>query len=123
MAEDRLLPEGFADLEPLLAVWDRDSDSERYTQRLQTPLPELKAFYDTIFPRMEVVMRHLSAFPGDDLAALPQDTRRLFKLALAYFEASHPIELHWKASDLDHAFPASRIVHRDIQASGSGGSA
>jgi hypothetical protein len=61
---------------------------------------------------MGAVLRYLSDIPADDSASLPQPTHLLYRLALSYFEVSHPIELRWKGADLDDAFPASPIVYR-----------
>ena len=106
------LPEGFGDLTPLVERWALPSEQQRYAQRLATPLAELRVFYDAIHPRMEDLPSPVAGFPADDLLALPAPTRRLYRLALSYFEASHPIELHWKGQDLENAFPASRIVYQ-----------
>ena len=112
VSNDAALPPGFDDLAPLVAAWALPTEQERCGRRLSAGLPELRRFYDAILPRMDEVMRHLEGFPADDLAALPEATRTLYRLALSYFEAANPIELKWKGSDLDHAFPASRIVYQ-----------
>ena len=113
MNHDELtLPVGFEALDPLVARWALPTEQTRYEIRLATPLAELRDFYSAIHPRMDEVMLHLAEFPADDLTALPDATRRLYRLALSYFEASHPIELHWKNQDLDNAYPASRIVYQ-----------
>lgn len=106
------LPAGFDDLTPLVAAWALHTEQERYSKRLATPLPALRAFYEALFPRMDAVLTHLSAYPADAPAALPVPVRNLYHLALSCFEASHPVELKWKAQDLDKAFPASRIVYQ-----------
>lgn len=109
MSDDHTLPPGFEDLQGLVGPWSLPDEPQRYAKRLGTPLPELRRFYDAIYARMDAVLRHLSTLPvaHGELAA-PAD-RNLFRLALAYFEASHPIELRWSASDLNDAFPAHRI--------------
>jgi hypothetical protein len=106
------LPSGFENLEPLVPEWALPSEQQRYAKRLATPIEALRKFYDAIFPRMDDAMRHLAEFPADDIASLPAPTRNLYHLALSYFEASHPIELDWKGSDLDDAFPHARIVYQ-----------
>lgn len=107
-----LLPTGFEDLSSLASTWALPTEKERYAMRLSVDLPALRRFYEVIHPRMGAVMRHLSEYPADDLASLPLTTRTLYRLALSYFEASHPIELRWKGVDLDDAFPASRIIYQ-----------
>jgi hypothetical protein len=109
---DSMLPAGFEDLEPHVAAWSLPTEEARYSKRISTSLEELRAFYDAIYPRMDAVMTHLCAYPAGGLAELPADTRRLYRLALAYFEASHPVELHWAGPEPAHAFPANRIAYQ-----------
>ena len=111
-AAPAVLPDGFEDLVSLVSPWALATEQERYSKRLATPLPELRAFYELIYPRMDAVLGHLATFPADDLPALPPAPTNLYRLALSYFEASHPIELHWKSQDLDVAFPSERIVYQ-----------
>lgn len=109
---DAKLPAGFEALEPHVAAWALPTEQARYAKRISTPRGEVRAFYDAIFPHMNAVMTHLSAHPADDTSGLPADTRRLFWLALSYFEAAHPIELNWSGVEPVDAFPAHRIVYQ-----------
>lgn len=109
---DTVLPAGFEDLEPLVCAWALPTEQTRYAWRLRASLEEVRGFYEAIYPRMDAVMRHLQGYSAEDIAALPADTRRLYRLALSYFEASHPIELHWRSPDLDDAFAAQRIEYQ-----------
>lgn len=106
------LPAGFEALLPWVPTWAMASEKDRYALRLATDLADLRVFYDAIQPQMERVMTYLAKFPADDTSALDVETRNLYRLALSYMEVSHPIELHWQRSDLDDAFPASRIVYQ-----------
>jgi hypothetical protein len=110
--EDPVLPRGFEALAPWAASWALPTEQARYAHRLATPIGQVRAFHAAILPRMDDVMQCLAAYPADDTAALAAPVRRLFHLALAYFEASTPVELNWRSSDLDAAFPASRIVYQ-----------
>jgi hypothetical protein len=105
------LPKGFSDLEPFLAEWNLASERDRYQKRLSKSLQELRVFYDAIIPRMHDVMRYLQGFPANDVSGLPPEVLNLYHLALSYMEASHPIELNWGGTDLNDAFPASRIIY------------
>jgi hypothetical protein len=106
-----VLPAGFEDLAALVGEWSLPDERSRYAKRLATPLPELRRFHEAMHPRMDAVLRHLACIPvARGTEAAPAD-RHLFYLALAYFEASHPIDLHWKGPDLDVAFPAERIAY------------
>ena len=106
------LPQGFEDLEPHVATWALPTEEQRYTKRIATSMADIRSFYDTIFPRMEDVMAHLALHPAGDVARLPAEVRRLYRLALAYFEASHPVELRWRGAEPEPAFPASRIAYQ-----------
>ncbi len=112
LPHDALLPAGFEDLQPQVAAWALPTEQARYAQRLGASMAEIRSFYEAIFSRMDAILRHLQAFPADDIAALPAETRRLYRLALSYFEASHPVELNWRGPDLDNAFPAQRIEYQ-----------
>jgi len=46
-----VLPEGFTDLEPLVADWALPTRAQRYEARLSKPYDELVTFYDAIAPR------------------------------------------------------------------------
>ena len=107
-----VLPAGFEDRVTFVPAWALATEQARYAKRLSTDLDGLRAFHAAILPRMDEAMRHLARFPADDIAALPEPTRLLYRLALSYFEVSNPIELKWKGPDLDNAFPASRIVYQ-----------
>jgi hypothetical protein len=105
------LPEFFHDLLPFVSEWALPTEQTRYAQRLSLTLNELRLFYDVILPRMDDIMLHLERFPADAIGNLPTDTLNLYRLALSYFEASHPIELKWKDVDLDDAFPENRLEY------------
>jgi hypothetical protein len=91
--------------------WCLPDEPSRYAKRLATSLSELRRFYDAVYPRMDDVLRHLATVPLTRGELESPSDRNLFYLALAYFEASHPVELRWKSSDLDVAFPAGRVVY------------
>ena len=73
------LPTEFGDLEPYLD-WDLDTEPERYAKRLASTMPEMQAFYDVAFPRLNDVIAYCDKFPLDDL---PEDARTLMHHAVA----------------------------------------
>jgi len=85
------LPAEFADLEPYLA-WDLATEPERYAKRLASSMPEMQAFYDAAFPRLEDVIAYCDRFPLDDL---PEDARTLMHMMQLLITVSFPIEA-WK---------------------------
>ena len=46
------LPAEFADLQPF-GAWVLATEPERYAKRLASTMPEMQAFYDAAFPRLE----------------------------------------------------------------------
>ena len=89
-ANARLLPEGFAELEPYVADWARASRKERYDVRLSKTIEELTQFYDAIAPRAEQAIAYLD---GLDLNALPDDATRLLQLLYSLILVSYPVNV------------------------------
>ncbi|HUH68918.1 MAG TPA: hypothetical protein VLZ05_08550 [Mycobacterium sp.] len=85
------LPAEFADLEPYLD-WDLTTEPERYAKRLASTMPEMQAFYDAAFPRMNDVIAYCDKFPLHDL---PEDARTLMHMMQSLINVSFPIEA-WK---------------------------
>ena len=87
-----LLPEPFADLEPFAASWCLATEPERWERRLATPLEEMQAFYDALFPRAEEAIAYCDGFPLD---ALPPEVERLLQLLLSLALVSYATEV-WR---------------------------
>jgi hypothetical protein len=85
------LPSEFAYLEPFLD-WDLDTEPERYAKRLASTMPEMQAFYDVAFPRLNDVIDYCDKYSLDDL---PEDARTLMHLMQSLVMVSFPIEA-WK---------------------------
>ena len=85
------LPSEFADLEPF-ADWCLEFERERYSKRLASNMPEMQAFYDAAFPRLEAAMEYLDQFPLD---ALPDDAKHLLWLCYSLVNVSFPVEV-WR---------------------------
>lgn len=86
-------PAEFVDLEPL-AGWALETEAERYAKRLGSPMEEIQAFYDAVFPRLEAIMGYLDGLP---FTALPADAGRLLWLAYSLVNASFPVEVWHQA--------------------------
>jgi hypothetical protein len=105
---EKLLPDDFVDLAPLVDEWSLGSEEERCNKRLTTDMAKLKVFYNVGFPRIEAIIAYLNQFPNDP-AKLPDDARRLFHLALMIMEAAAPIDLEWPTGDITDTFPIERF--------------
>ena len=85
------LPSEFASLEPYLD-WDLATEPERYAKRLASTMPEMQAFYDVAFPKLNAVIEYVDQFPLDDL---PDDAKTLMHMMQSLVMVSFPIEA-WK---------------------------
>jgi hypothetical protein len=85
------LPAGFEDLAPFAAVWGHlDNQEERYLQRQNCTMKELRAFYDATAPRLNEIFDHLDTFPMD---GLPEPEALLYRTTLGLTEAAMAIEV------------------------------
>ena len=117
---DTRLPEPFADLEPLAAVWALATETERNQQRLGSTMAQIQALYDSLLPRMEAVLTYLSQFPPEPPDALPQEARRLLYLALAMAEITTAVELHQQPG-VPAGFDPRRFIPDHEKGKGVGG--
>ena len=95
---DRLLPEGFVDLEPFAASWCLATEPERWEQRRSTSLEDMQGFYDAAFPRAEEAIEHCDRF---DLDALPPDAERLLQLLHSLALVSYAVEVWHQPLPID----------------------
>ncbi|TAK81377.1 MAG: hypothetical protein EPO20_25090 [Betaproteobacteria bacterium] len=100
------LPPEFSDLERFAGEWALATEKERYFKLLATDLSKLRAFFDAMLPRAPAVVAYLSRFPA---AAMQEDARRLYDLMLTFVETAHPIELNWKATNIELTVAAERL--------------
>jgi len=99
------LPSEFADLEPF-ADWCLEFERERYAKRLASNMPEMQAFYDAAFPRLEAAMEYLDQFPLD---SLPDDAKHLLWLCYSLINVSFPVEV-WRQPYVPDSGAASMDV-------------
>lgn len=93
-----LLPLPFTDLEPHAATWCLATEAERWAQRMSSPMRELQAFYDAVFPRAAEAIAYCDEFPLDEL---PEDAARLLQLVLSFLLVSFAIEV-WRQPEVIH---------------------
>jgi hypothetical protein len=85
------LPAEFADLNAY-AEFALPTARERYEKRVSSTMPELQAFYDAAFPRIEDALAYLDRF---DIDALPDEAKQLMYLYCALVTVSFPVEV-WR---------------------------
>jgi hypothetical protein len=85
------LPAEFADLEPF-AAWILETQDERYRRRLEVPMQEMQALYETMMPRLAAIIEYCNAYPLDDL---PDPVHKLLQLTYSLVQVSFPVEV-WR---------------------------
>lgn len=103
MSERTSLPDGFAHLEPFVAIWAVPGLAVREAVRGQSSEAERRAFYDAIGDDIPAILDQLSAKP---LAELDEAEQRLLRLALAFTHVALAVEIQEEAEP----------VHRDLRA-------
>ncbi len=106
---DRSLPPEFADLEGFVAAWALPTERQRQAKRVGDELDAVRRFYEAMLPRMPALFDYFDKIPHGDQTQLPADALRLYRLGAAFIEASHPIEMKWRRTDIDDAFPLDRF--------------
>ena len=89
MAEPKLLPKEFSDLEALAKLWSLPTERDRYDRRLASSMDELQAFYDALVPRAKDAMAYLDQFPLDEL---PDDALNLLRLLYSLSTVSFAVD-------------------------------
>lgn len=101
------LPKTFEMLEPLVPTWALATQNERQARRIGSSRGALQAFYDAMLPRMPALLEHVDKFP---LGQLPEDSKRLFHLALSLAEVAPHVELYGGDPKVPHSFDETRFV-------------
>lgn len=96
MTTNHMLPPAFEDLLTWVPGWALESENGRMQKRVDSPMDEIKAFYDAILPNMTPVMEYLETLPVRGLDAPDQN---LLNLALSYVEVSRIFEV-WDQQDV-----------------------
>ena len=89
MADDRMLPPQFAELEPFARKWCLATERERYEARLAADMEELQALYDAGMKLGEEAQEYLDRF---DLYDLSGPELNLLHLLMSVIVVSFPVE-------------------------------
>ena len=87
------LPDGFQDLEPLVAEWAIEDGHQRYVKRVNSSMDELQSFYDQVFPRAEAAINYVDKFDYGE--PLPADAANLRNLLYSLITVALAVEV-WK---------------------------
>lgn len=85
-----IFPEQFAELEEIAAPWALPRYDDRYAKRLASSMEELKAFYDTVFPRAEEIIEYCDRFGMDNP---PDEVKALLNMLYSLVAVSFPVEV------------------------------
>jgi hypothetical protein len=109
MTGETALPAGFEALAPYARTWGQlNRQADRYIMRQETPMAELRAFYEAAAPRLEEIFTHLDGFPPDDL---PPAEALLYRTVLGLTEVVQSVEVFGR-SDMRHS-PSPHHVRID----------
>jgi hypothetical protein len=101
-----LLPPEFADLERHATTWCLATEAQRWQQRMSSSMPELIAFYDDAFPRLEEAIEFCDRYPLDDL---PPEVERLLQLIHSLVLVAMAVEIFGQPKTVDSA---DAVLHR-----------
>lgn len=102
-----LLPQGFSQLEHLVAEWAIEDGHQRYVKRVNSSMSEIRAFYDEVFPHAEEAVAYIDKF--DYSEPLPEDVANLRNLLYSLITVSLAVEL-WGQPRVKHS--ANTILTR-----------
>lgn len=103
----KLLPQGFEELETWADAWALPTQNTRWDKRLASTRTELLAFYNAVLPHLERILEHVDEYP---LRKLPEQSARLFDLALMHAEIAPNVELYDGNPDVPHSFEEKRFI-------------
>jgi hypothetical protein len=87
---DALLPSAFAELESYAQIWCLPTETERWNKRLASTMPEMHAFYDAFFPRLEEAIDYCDKFALDNL---PEDALNLLHMIYSLIMVAMAVEI------------------------------
>jgi hypothetical protein len=94
------LPAEFADLETWAETWSLETEEQRFTLRLETPMEELYAFYEAFAPRLVEAIEYCDKYPLDDL---PEDVVNLLRLIYSLINVAMAVEIFRQPKTVDAA--------------------
>lgn len=99
-------PQKFAGLERW-SSWALETESERHAKRIGSSMKEVTEFCAALRPHMDDVIQYLGNFKWG--TPLGTEDENLYRLGLAYMEATIPIDLEWKKTIAQDSFPLEKL--------------
>jgi hypothetical protein len=87
---EALLPSAFAELESYAQIWCLATETERWNARVASTMPEMRAFYDAFFPRLEEAIDYCDKFTLD---SLPDDVLNLLHMIYSLIMVAMAVEI------------------------------
>ncbi len=97
---ETLLPSAFAELESYAQTWCLATETERWNVRVSASMPELHAFYDAFFPRLEEAIDYCDKF---SLENLPDDALNLLHMIYSLIMVAMAVEIMHQPAPTDAA--------------------
>ncbi|OBK22884.1 hypothetical protein A5634_06820 [Mycobacterium asiaticum] len=85
-----LLPSAFAELEQYAPLWCLATETERWNARVNSSMPQMQAFYDAFFPRLEEAIDYCDKFALD---GLPDDALNLLHMIYSLIMVAMAVEI------------------------------
>jgi hypothetical protein len=97
---EAVLPSAFAELEEYAPRWCLPTETQRWDARVNASMPELHAFYDAFFPRLEDAIEYCDKFPLDNL---PDDALNLLHMVYSLIMVAMAVEIMHQPAPVDAA--------------------
>ena len=97
---EAMLPSAFAELEQYAQTWCLATETERWDARIGATMPELREFYDALFPRLDEAIDYCDKFPLDDL---PDDALNLLHMIYSLIMVAMSVEIMHQTVPTDAA--------------------
>jgi hypothetical protein len=94
------LPSAFAELEGYAEIWCLATETERWNARVNSSMPELRAFYDAFVPRLEEAIDYCDKFPLDNV---PDDALNLLHMIYSLIMVAMAVEIMHQPAPVDAA--------------------
>ncbi len=103
--KQQALPQEFADLERFIA-WALPTEQQRNAKRWECSMAEIGEFYEAMLEQIDAILGYLNQYALNDM---PDDTQRLFHLALALAEVANAVEIY-RQPEVINSFHYSRFL-------------